>query len=176
VTEPFALVRQAGWMDCGAAALATVALHYRRPVGLRQAGKLSGTRRTGTTLLGLLTGARELGFVARGVRTEYDALQQLPLPAIAHWTNGPVPGHYVVLHRVSAEEVVVADPAGQVRALAREEFCRSWSGHLLLLVPDPEPRPLPEAAASVRRGRHLLSCLGPRVVGLARGVLRRLRG
>src|SRR5437764_225888 len=80
----YALVRQKDSTDCGAAALATVARHYGRPLGLEQLRDLTGTDRTGTNLRGLVDAAERIGFAARGVRGEYDALLRLPLPAIAH--------------------------------------------------------------------------------------------
>src|SRR5262245_51857935 len=64
----YALVRQSDGSDCGAAALATVALHYRRPVGLQPLRDLAGTDRRGTTLQGLARAAEQLGFSARGVK------------------------------------------------------------------------------------------------------------
>src|SRR6516162_5027993 len=39
----YACIRQTDQSDCGAAALATVALHYRRPLGLQQLRELAGT-------------------------------------------------------------------------------------------------------------------------------------
>ena len=80
----YACVRQTDGSDCGAAALATVALHHRRPVGLEQLRDLTGTDRQGTNLLGLLRAAERLGFSARGVKGDYEALPLAPLPAVAH--------------------------------------------------------------------------------------------
>src|SRR5262249_25021633 len=76
--------RQTGQSDCGAAALATIAMHYRRPIGLQHVRDLAGTDRNGTNLLGLVQAAEKLGFSAMAVKGRYDALPQVPLPAIAH--------------------------------------------------------------------------------------------
>ena len=140
-----ACVRQHDQSDCGAAALATVALHYRRPLGLEQLRDLAGTDRIGTNLLGLLQAAERLGFTARGVKGVYEALSQVSLPAIAHIKTEEGLGHFVVLHRVRGHAVVVADPGRGVRQLSREEFCRRWTGYLLLLVPERQA-----SAAAVR--------------------------
>src|SRR5919109_4001976 len=80
----YACVRQVDQSDCGAAALATVALHYRRPVALQRLRDLAGTDRRGTNLRGLLYAAEALGFAAKGVKGAYDALPRVPLPIIAH--------------------------------------------------------------------------------------------
>src|SRR5262252_5279240 len=106
----YACVRQHDMVDCGAAALATVALHYRRPIGLEQMRDLAGTDRIGTNLLGLLQAAERLGFSAKGVKGAYEALPGVPLPAIAHVKTDEGLGHFVVLHRVRSNAVIVADP------------------------------------------------------------------
>ena len=66
VLRRYAFVRQDDQSDCGAAALATIALHHRLPVGLQQMRDLAGTDRVGTNLLGLVQAAEKLGFSAKG--------------------------------------------------------------------------------------------------------------
>src|SRR5262249_22700495 len=155
--------RQVDHNDCGAAALATVARHYRRPLGLQQLRELTGTDRGGTTLRGLVEAAERLGFAARGVRGSYDALLQLPLPAIAHVQEAQGLGHVVALYRATSRGVMVAAPAQGIEKLTSQEFCRRWTGNLLLLVPNPlAGRP---AGATVPTGP------GRRFLGLLRGHL-----
>src|SRR5262245_9208982 len=132
----YACVRQADQSDCGAAALATVALHYRRPIGVQQLRELAGTDRVGTNLLGLVQAAEKVGFSARAVKAPYEALAQAPLPAIAHVRTEEGLGHFVVLHKATGQAVVVADPGRGVQTLSRDEFCRRWTAYLLLLVPE----------------------------------------
>jgi ATP-binding cassette subfamily B protein len=139
----YTCVRQHDQSDCGAAALATVALHYRRPLGLEQMRDLAGTDRIGTNLLGLLQAAEKLGFSARGAKGPYEALATVPLPAIAHVKTAEGLGHFVVLHRCRKNGVVVADPARGVQKLTREEFCQRWTGYLLLTVPELGTSPVP---------------------------------
>jgi ATP-binding cassette subfamily B protein len=155
-----ALVRQNDQSDCGAAALATVALHYRRPIGLQQMRDLAGTDRIGTNLVGLLQAAEKLGFSAKGVKGPYEALLQVPLPAIAHVTTAEGLGHFVVLHRVKKDAVVVADPARGVEKLSREEFCQRWTGHLLLVVPELQATSSVIGSAPVGPWRRFLGLLG----------------
>src|SRR4051794_20073796 len=107
----YVLVRQNDQSDCGAAALATVALHHGRPAGLEQMRDLTGTDRTGASLLGLMRAAERLGFAARAVRAPYEALMEAPMPAIAHLRVGDDgAGHFVVVHQAGRDRVVVADP------------------------------------------------------------------
>src|ERR671924_2012021 len=94
----YACVRQVDQSDCGAAALATVALHYRRPIALQRLRDLAGTDRVGTNLLGLVHAAEALGFMAKGLKGPYEALPRVPLPAIAHVKTEEGLGHFVVLY------------------------------------------------------------------------------
>ena len=107
--NPF--VRQNDGSDCGAAALATVALYHRMPVGLEQVRDLAGTDRVGTNLWGLSQAAEKLGFSTKAVKGSFDALQNVPLPAIAHVKTEDGLGHFVVLYRVGKRSALVADPA-----------------------------------------------------------------
>jgi HlyB family type I secretion system ABC transporter len=132
----FTCVRQYDQSDCGAAALATIAVHHRRPVGLQQMRELAGTDRVGTNLLGLLEGAEKLGFSARAVKGEFEALAEVPMPAVAHVRTAEGLGHFVVLHRVTRNKVIVADPARGIEKLSHDAFRSKWTGYLLLVTPD----------------------------------------
>jgi ATP-binding cassette, subfamily C, bacteriocin exporter len=156
-----ACVRQHDCSDCGAAALATVAVHYRRPVGLEQMRDLAGTDRIGTNMLGLLKAAEKLGFAAKGVKGTYEALGQVPLPAITHVKTDDGLGHFVVLYRVKKSSVVVADPGRGVQKLSRDEFCRRWTGYLLLLVPEPQARAAMLGQNPLSPWRRFLGLLAP---------------
>jgi ATP-binding cassette subfamily B protein len=132
----YTFVPQNDQSDCGAAALATVALHYRRPIAVQKLRDLAGTDRRGTNLQGLLHAAAALGFSAQAVKGPYETLVDIPCPAIAHVTTQNGLGHFVVLHRVNKKTVIIADPAKGVQTLTGEQFCERWTGYLLLLVPD----------------------------------------
>jgi HlyB family type I secretion system ABC transporter len=160
VLRRYAFVQQVDGSDCGAAALATIALHYRRPIGLQQMRDLTGTDRAGTNLLGLVQAAERLGFAARGVKSHEGALSRVPLPAIAHVLTEEGAGHFVVLHRVAETVIVVADPAREVQELGRAEFCRRWTGYLLLLVPEPLAPGGTRGMAPVGPWRRFLGLVG----------------
>ncbi|MFM7640111.1 MAG: peptidase domain-containing ABC transporter [Cyanobium sp.] len=129
-------VEQHSEEDCGAACLATVALHHGKRLPLARIRELVGTGSGGTTLLGLRRGADAVGFHARAVRAEPELIGQLdsiPLPVICHWKGD----HLVVLHGRQGNRFVVADPAVGLRLLRREEFLHGWTnGVMLLLEPD----------------------------------------
>src|SRR6516162_8169827 len=157
----YACVRQRDQSDCGAAALATLAVHHRRPIGLEAMRDLAGTDRIGTNLLGLLQAAEKLGFAAKAVKGPFEALARVPLPAIAHVKTEEGFGHFLVLHRVRKGSVVVADPARGIQKLTRDAFCRRWTGYLLLAVPEPNARPATRSGAAVSPCRRFLRLLSP---------------
>jgi ATP-binding cassette subfamily B protein len=139
VFKRYVCVRQVDQSDCGAAALATVLLHHNRPVPLQQLRDLAGTDRVGTNLRGMLDAAEKLGLTARAVKGPYEALPQVPVPAIIHTRTREGLGHFVVLHRATAKSVVIADPGRGVEKLTREEFCTRWTGYILLVDPTSLP-------------------------------------
>jgi ATP-binding cassette subfamily B protein len=157
----YACIRQSDESDCGAAALATIAMHHRRPLALHEMRELAGTDRIGTNLLGLVQAAEKLGFSSRGVKGSYEALPQLPLPMIAHVRTPEGLGHFVVVHRVKKHSVIVADPARGVSSLTRDEFCSLWTGYLLIVVPEPK--------TPAKSGRRALVSPWYRFMGLLAG-------
>jgi ATP-binding cassette, subfamily C, bacteriocin exporter len=171
VFRRYACVRQRDMVDCGPAALATVALHYRRPISLEQMRDLTGTDRIGSNLLGLLKAAEKLGFSARGVKGTYEALVHVPLPAIAHIKNKEGLGHFVVLHRLKRSGVIAADPGEGIRKLSREQFSKCWTGYLLLLVPELQAAPAVVGQAPVSPWRRFLRLLAPHTGVLMEGFL-----
>jgi ATP-binding cassette subfamily B protein len=156
--------------DCGAAALATIALHHGLALGLQQVRDFAYTDREGATLLDLLRGAESLGFSAMGVRARFEHLGQVPLPAIAHTKNDESLGHYVVVHQVRPGRVTIADPRRGLERLSREEFCKRWSGHLLVLVPGSNAVP-PGGGKTARPLHRFLRVLKPHLPLLGETVL-----
>jgi ATP-binding cassette subfamily B protein len=165
----YVCVRQTDQSDCGAAALATVALHYKRPFPLQRLRNLAGTDRVGTNLRGLLQAAEVLGFSAKGVKGPYEALPQVPLPAIAHVKTEEGLGHFLVLYRAKQEVVLVADPARGIQKLSRDEFCRRWTGYLLLLVPEQQAFSAASGSVPVSPWRRFLGLLGAHTSVLGEG-------
>jgi ATP-binding cassette, subfamily C, bacteriocin exporter len=161
VFQRYAFVRQHDQSDCGAAALATIARHYRIPVGLEQMRTLAGTDRIGTNLLGLVQAAEKIGFSARAVKGPYEALSSVPLPAIVHTHTPEGLGHFIVLHHYSDTAVVVADPAHGVYKLSKEEFCERWTGYLLMMAPDAQRQAQSLGKAPTSAWRRYLALLRP---------------
>ena len=135
-------VTQRDLSDCGAACLASIARHYRRPLPLARIRQLASTDQRGTTVLGLVEAATSLGFTAKGVKGPIASLMRIPLPAVAHVIDRERrTQHYVVVYRVTRSRVIVMDPAdGQVHRLTRDDFAAQWTGVLVLLMPTSDVR------------------------------------
>ncbi len=126
------LVQQHSEEDCGAACLASVAKYYGRTFTINRIREVVGTRREGTTLLGLKRGADALGFSARGVKIPIEIINKkaVPLPAIIHWKGY----HWVVLYGKRGNKYVVADPAVGIRYLSKKWLLEAWADSVMLLL------------------------------------------
>ena len=100
--------------------------------------EVAGTDR-GTNAYGVIKAAEQLGFTAKAVRGDKEAFfSEFPLPAIAHVVMDGSLLHYVVIHKITKKEVIVADPGKGIVKYTPEEFFKLWTGVLILLVPSPK--------------------------------------
>ncbi|AEV69885.1 peptidase domain-containing ABC transporter [Acetivibrio clariflavus] len=129
-------IKQHDITDCGAACLATISRQYGLRIPITKIRETAGTDRQGTNVYGLIKAAEQLGFTAKAVRGDKEAFfSEFPLPAIAHVVVDNSLLHYVVIHKITKKEVIVADPAKGVVKYTPEEFFMIWTGILILLVP-----------------------------------------
>jgi ATP-binding cassette subfamily B protein len=79
-------IKQHDATDCAAAALASVSLYYGREITISKLRDICGIDIKGTNLIGLVSGAIQLGFDAKAIRLSFDQLivEKLLLPCIAH--------------------------------------------------------------------------------------------
>jgi len=129
-------IKQRDITDCGAACLASVAAHYNLALPVARIRQLAGTDKKGTNVLGLVEAAGKMGFLAKGVRGDWDSLFKIPKPAIAHVIVKEVLHHYVVLIKATDKHIVIMDPAdGAIHKMEHEEFKKQWTGVLVLIAP-----------------------------------------
>jgi ATP-binding cassette subfamily B protein len=136
----FPFLMQIDQMDCGVACIAMICRYYGRRVGLARIRELARTATDGTSLRSLCRAATELGIASRAVKASHRNLDQIPLPALAHWEGN----HWVCLLEVRKKKVRVADPAQGDRWVPREEFDKNWSGYVGLFEPTPAFENAPE--------------------------------
>ncbi|TVR75479.1 MAG: peptidase domain-containing ABC transporter [Marinilabiliales bacterium] len=150
-------VKQRDITDCGAACLASVASHYGMQMPVSKIRQFAGTDKRGTNVLGLVEASKKMGFLAKGVRGEFESLFKIPKPAIAHIIVNETLHHYVVLVAATSRCITVMDPAeGKMRRISHEEFRKQWTGVLVILYPGREFTPLREKVTPSLRLWHLV--------------------
>lgn len=138
--DKFPIIRQLDAMDCGAACLAMVCAYHGEDRSLAELREVTFVDRDGVSLLNIKTAADKIGFETLPVKVNYQQLiEELPFPAIAHWDQN----HFVVIYKVTPEEVIIGDPAIGERKLTRREFEKYWkkgelSEGVVLLLEYPE--------------------------------------
>lgn len=131
-------VHQQGQSDCGVACLAAIIKYHGGERTLDEIRQLSGTTKTGTSLLGLYQGAKSLGFDAAGLEADgLDNLKELDSPAILHVILENRLQHYVVYHGFEGDQLIIGDPGRGVELWSKEKLNEVWlSKSLLKLVPN----------------------------------------
>lgn len=129
-------VKQHDITDCGAACLATISKQYGLKLSISKIREIAGTDKQGTNAYGVIKAAEQLGFTAKGVKGNRDAFfSEFPLPAIAHVVVDGSLLHYVVVHKVTKEKIIIADPAKGIVKYTPDDFFKIWTGVLIILVP-----------------------------------------
>ncbi len=136
----FFCIKQHDYKDCGCACLATICKQYGLKYPISKIREVAGTDKEGTSALGVIQAAEKLGFSAKGVKANKpdDIFGEIPLPAIAHVVIDKTMLHYVVIHRISEKEIVVADPAKGIVKYKPSDFFNIWTGILLIMTPTAE--------------------------------------
>ena len=139
-------VKQHDITDCGAACLATICKQNGYKIGITKVREVAGTDKQGTNAYGIIKAAEQLGFSAKGVKGNREGFfSEFPLPCIAHVIVDGNLLHYVVIHKITKKQVIIADPGVGIVRLTPEEFFGEkheegklpkyqWSGVLILLV------------------------------------------
>lgn len=139
--KKFHCIKQQDIKDCGAACLATISRQYGLKYPISKIREVAGTDKQGTNAFGIVKAAEQLGFTVKGVKGNQEAIfSEFPLPAIAHVVIDGTLLHYVVIHKKSKNEILVADPAKGLVKYTPEDFFQIWTGVLILMVPTPQFR------------------------------------
>ena len=117
------LIQQHDIKDCGAACLASVGAFYGNKMPIAKIRQICHTDTRGTNVLGMIQGLEAMGFNAKGVKGDLDALPDIPLPAIAHIVVNGQLHHFVVIYKVEKNKISVMDPAyGKIEEYTFEKF------------------------------------------------------
>ena len=142
--KKFPFYKQLDAMDCGSTCLRMIARFYGRYYSLDYLRELAHADVEGVSLMGISDAAEAIGMHTLGVKIDFERLtQDIPLPCVAHWRQN----HFIVVYKVSAKYVWIADPAAGRFKLTKEEFLEGWAsdqedgvpvGVLLLIETTPD--------------------------------------
>ena len=157
VIMQYKCIKQYDITDCGAACLATICKQYGLKTPITKIREVAGTDKQGTNAYGVTKAAEKLGFSAKGVKGDQEAFfSEFPLPAIAHVIVDETLFHYVVVHKITKKQVIIADPAQGIVKYTPEDFFKIWTGVLILLVPNQTFKKGKETKGLFERFFHLL--------------------
>jgi ATP-binding cassette, subfamily C, bacteriocin exporter len=129
-------IKQHDIMDCGAACLASISAYYNLHIPISKVRQYANTDKRGTNVLGLVEAAEKLGFVAKGVKGDFNSLLKIPVPAVAHLKQNNTLLHYVVILKVNEKCLKIMNPAtGNLEKIPKDKFLSEWTGVLIILVP-----------------------------------------
>ncbi|NFA29647.1 peptidase domain-containing ABC transporter, partial [Clostridium botulinum] len=133
----YVCIKQHDYKDCGAACLATICKQYGLKYPISKIREVAGTDKEGTSALGVIKAAEELGFTAKGVKASKpeDLFSEIPLPCIAHVVIDKTLLHYVVIYKITEKEIIIADPGRGIIKYNPQEFFEIWTGVLLIMTP-----------------------------------------
>lgn len=152
-------VLQQGQSDCGVACLKSILRYHGGDARFERLRELSGTTIQGTTLLGLLQAAGQLGFEAEGLEAEgVENLRELPHPAILHVVLENRLQHYVVFYGFEGDRLRLGDPARGLLTMTPAELAAVWPTRALLSL-TPNAAFVRTDAEQRRQRRWLLALL-----------------
>ena len=132
-------ISQVDQRDCGVAALAMILKHYGSSYSLAYLRELAQTSREGTSALGLVEAAKQLGVETQAICADLDLFKQesLSYPFIAHVVKeGGLQHYYTVFGQIKGKLVIGdPDPSKKVIKMPLEEFAKEWTGVALFFVP-----------------------------------------
>ena len=132
-------ISQVDQRDCGVAALAMILNNYGSSYSLAYLRELAQTSREGTSALGLVEAAKQLGLETQAIRADLDLFKQenLSYPFIAHVVKDGGLQHYYTVFGQAKGQVVVGDPdpSTKVIKMSLEDFDKEWTGVALFFEP-----------------------------------------
>lgn len=118
--------------ECGAASLGMVLAYYGLWLPLERLRQDCGVNRDGVSAGNIVKAARRYGCMAAGYKWPVDKLRGAEYPLLLHWEFN----HFLVLEGIKGDTVYLNDPAVGHRRMPFEEFCGSYTGIALRIVPD----------------------------------------
>jgi ATP-binding cassette, subfamily C, bacteriocin exporter len=137
ITRKYCCIKQHDITDCGPACIATIAKQYGLKLSISKIREIAGTDSEGTSVYGVVQVAKSLGFDTKAVKVSNneEIFEDLKTPLIAHVVIDNILLHYVVIHQITKESILIADPAKGIVKYTPKEFFDIWTGILIFMVP-----------------------------------------
>lgn len=130
-------IQQQGQSDCGVACLKAALRFFGGDASLERIRELSGTSKTGTSLLGLLQGAKTLGMEAEGFEADLQSLKDCKDLTILHVIIDQRLQHYILCYGYDAatDTFHIGNPSEpKTEKITTEELMEIWQSKALLLL------------------------------------------
>ncbi len=124
----FPFYKQHDVMDCGPTCLRMVAKHYKRAIPIQKLREATQIGKEGVSMLGIAEAAESCGFKTLAIKITLKRLkEEASLPIIVHWNQN----HFVVVYKITRQQVFVADPAMGLITYTLAEFESLWTSTLI---------------------------------------------
>jgi len=124
----FPFYKQLDSSDCGPTCLRIVASFYGKKYSAQSLRDKSNTSRVGSSFLGIIHAAEEIGFEAKAYKIPWEHFKEsIQLPCIVHWNKK----HFVVVYKIKFSnsnviKVYVSDPGYGLITYSENEFLKHW--------------------------------------------------
>jgi len=127
------IVRQNDIKDCGVCCLESILKYYDGYIPLETLRIDTNTSINGTTAYNIIKTAKKYGLSGKGKKT--DNLYDIHLPAIAHLKLNNGLNHFVVIYKITSNNITIMDPGKGYKKYKTEEFLKIWTKVILEFVP-----------------------------------------
>jgi ATP-binding cassette subfamily B protein RaxB len=119
------MIYQSEASECGLACVAMISAYHGHKVDMNTLRSRMGVSIKGSNLRQIVESAQDiLHLGAHPVKCELEELDQLDTPCMLHWKLT----HFVVLHKVKKDKIVVHDPDVGIRVYSMAEVSRYFTG------------------------------------------------
>lgn len=134
----YPFVNQDGIKDCGVSCLLMIMKYYGGRASKEYLRLLTSTTKDGVDSYSLLEAAKKLNFSTKGVKGNFDQLEDYDLPCIAHVIINNSYQHFIVIYKIDKKKkkIIIADPATSIKKISFDDFEKISSKCFLLLYPN----------------------------------------
>ena len=120
--------------DCGVACLASVIRYNGGETTLDRLRNLSGTGKTGTSMLGLYQAAEKHGILAEGYEATVESIKEYEHPLILHVLIDEKLEHYILSYGFENGHFLIWDPARGFLTMKEQDLDKIWKSKKCLSV------------------------------------------